>query len=185
MNWKHVVNRYRIVPILQLIFGIGLAFLNGLCLLVLLFTDGGDSMRAQPPVFVVALFLFGVPFGLGIWLILLAVKNYRIIAAYERYAPILDELPDGSVAVVARVSGDPVELVRANLLDMIKRGFFPQGYLDPHKEYLILPGQSQRQSVLKESVKEPVMLNCPHCGGRNLVTPGTRIICEFCDSEIY
>ena len=185
MNWDHKANRYRIVPILQLIGAIALIPFFGITFIAFIFASSAAELRSDPLTAAIGLIMFGVPLALGIWLLVAAIRNWRFLSAYDRYAPILNDLPDGSLATLAKVSQDPEDLVRKNIEGMLKRGFFPNGYFDPHKKHLILPGQTQKPDVTKEPIAKTVMLNCPHCGGRNLVTPGTRIICEFCDSEIY
>lgn len=185
MNWKHVVNRYRVVPILQLIFAIALLPFFGITFLAFVFSSSAAELRSNPLSALLGIIIFGGPLALGIWMLIAAIRNWKFLSAYDRYAPILNDLPDGSVATLAHTIREPEAAVRENLEGMLKRGFFPGGYFDPHKTHLVLPGQTRKPDVTKEPIQTTMELNCPHCGGRNLVTPGTRMVCEYCDCEIY
>lgn len=169
----------RVSSTLQIIIGSFISILFGLPALF-----GGQELRreADPGVYSSIVLLF----GLGLFLLIMGIRRKRLIKLYHLYSARLSVDPLGSLELLAGSLGTSVDLVRTNLLRLLKKGYFPGAFLDSTGKRLVLPGAAPpapvRSCVQSESA---VVVRCGSCGAANRIPEGrTPAECEYCGAPL-
>lgn len=184
-NSKATIVINKIIEKVQFIIGSLLVFLFGLGGIMSLTDNEKDG-----PEIGVTIVLF---FALGVWLIYLSRKKYKLIKNFKIYVPRLSADPTGSLENLAAGVGTSLDDVKKNLQKMIDKKYFVNAYLDTKENRIVFPsmaGQKSTQTQQFQNVNmdapkvEYTTITCKNCGAMNKAIKGNVTECEFCGSQI-
>lgn len=185
----------RIASIIQLVAGVFLLFIFGICT-IMYFSD--EQYRAGlDSSFLAFCLIFDV---IGIVLILFSRKRSKLIKEFKKYVSYISADPSGSIANLASSVGTSQDVVKKNLELMIKRKYFVNARIDQGKNCIVIgsgaksnqenqvqanQAQTQTQTASQSAPKiQYVTVTCKCCGGINKVAKGSVMECDFCGSPI-
>ncbi len=143
---------------------------------------------------VAILFLFML--AIGILLIVKGKKRSSLIKLFKAYVLRLSNDPFRSIDNLAAATNSSVDRVRANVDQMIKKGYFANAYIDTATNCLAFAGQSTVVSDIKvqinytnnirpsEPEKKYTTTTCNGCGATNKILEGSVGECEYCGSFV-
>ena len=173
----------KITSILQFVAGSFLLICYIVCLIMYL-TDEDFKIKAEGEFWIYVLFL-GVP---GVMLIIFSIKKKRLINEFKKYFPVLLIDPEYSISNLAASVGEPENIVKKNLLLMIKRKYFINACINQKTNCLVFGNMSSEDSSESEinvnQQHEYVFYTCKSCGATNKVIKGQQAVCEFCGNVI-
>jgi hypothetical protein len=162
----------------QIIIGYSIAIFCGLIAIV-----GSVNTGFASSFDVTMIIIFTVFSACGIWQIVCGKKRKKLIALFRDYAARLAADPLRSINKLAAATGAEAETVKKNILAMIRKGYFPNAYVDFSRNCLIFAQDSSPAQQI-ESSAEHIRVCCPCCGAKNKITKGTVGECEFCGSYL-
>ena len=183
----------RIASIIQLVAGVFLLFIFGICT-IMYFND--EQYRAGlDGSFLVFFLTFDV---IGIVLILFSRKRSKLIKEFKKYVSYISADPSGSIANLASSVGTSQDVVKKNLELMIKRKYFVNARIDQGKNCIVIgsgvkssqqngtqSNQAQTQTTAQSMPKiQYVTVTCKCCGGINKIAKDSVMECDFCGSPI-
>lgn len=179
------ISSIRLKGILQLVFGWPNAVLFGI---ILLFSFA--TIR-QPSDVSLSIFCLVLTAG-AILLIVLGVKNIKLIKTFQNYSARLTTDPAKSLDSLAASMGVAVEIVTKNITSMLKHGLFPDTFIDKKTKCLVYannqqPLQQPLQQAVPDTASIPVsnvIVQCRGCGATNKIVRGSVEECDFCGSPI-
>lgn len=186
-NSKAAIIKSRIIEKLQLIFGMIILLLFGLCTIMAL-VDSSLSGSGMLPFCI----FFDV---IGILLIILSSRRKILIEKFKKYVAVISVDQTGSIANIAAVTGISENVVKKDLSLMIKRKYFVDAYIDEHTNCIVVSGLKNSASTTVESEQSQqtdhtetevqyVTVTCKNCGGINKVVKGKVCECDFCGSAL-
>ena len=106
---------------------------------------------------------------------------------YNRYLSLVDS-GCYSLSNIAAAYPTDYETAAADIQLMINDGMFPKAHIDYERGELVLPGVERPQEAPETSFQrvsqQAKEIQCPYCGGRNKVVPGSVAECEYCGSQL-
>ncbi len=181
-NGKSAVLIGTILSKLQFILGSFLTFFCGLMLLV------GATMYA--PGDGPAIIFLLVILALGIGMILRGRKSGKLIQLFKSYVAALSADPHHCLDCVASATNSSVDVVRANMEQMLKKGYFAGAYIDNQTNCLVLPSEvvaATSQTISFHSASDSATYQtvvCKGCGATNKIAADSIGECEFCGSQL-
>lgn len=177
------------VSIVQLLAGIVIVFIFGLCDIVYL---ADEEYAADTGVGIFILFLVFV--ALGIWLIVLSRKKTKLIKEFKKYVTVISCSPDGYIPDLAVSLGTSEDVVRNNLELMIRKKYFSNAFIDHSSNSIVIANRQNAQSAASANTgayahaaapaAQMVTVKCKGCGGINTVQKGSIKECDYCGSSI-
>lgn len=121
---KRAIALNNIMGIIQIIAGSFFSILFGLPSLVDIFSDVAVFDNG------IALIVTSIITILSCYLVICGLKKRKLLNLFKDYILRLSTDPTQSVDKLAASTGTPIELVKSNLNQMIKSGYFPNAYID-------------------------------------------------------
>jgi hypothetical protein len=194
-NSKVAVAVSKTASIVQMLGGIVLVFLFGICTIAYL-TD--KEYAADTGVaFLIVCLLFD---ALGIWLITLSRKKAKLIKEFKKYVRVISQNPNGYIPYIASSLGTSEDAVKNNLKLMIKKKYFSNAFIDCNSDCIVI---ANKQKPVSTPVQQPtvstntnayshtaapaiemVTVKCKGCGGINTIQKGAVGECDYCGSSI-
>lgn len=179
---------YQIVEKIQLIIGIFILFVFGVCTIVAIAdpTYGEDG-------FLLACIIFD---AIGILLVFLAHRRKKLVKAFKVYVTRLSVDATGSIENLASVMNTSQDVVKTNLKKMINKKFFVNAYMDESSNRIVFPVSSSTIAPMANfsdsavSQQHPqqnvqyVSVKCINCGGITNVAVGQTCECDFCGASV-
>lgn len=199
LNAEKAVRKMRGKGILQQAFGWIMTIFWGICCIVFI-----TSLSQEPallPSLVIAIILLAI----GVLLIVFGRRKKKLVLAYRKYVTQIGIDPTRSMEALAAACGEHPAAVSKNILEMVKRGFFPGAYLDARTGLLNLPhvdvpddapcvtaaaqaAQAAHAAAARTPAEKPApavrMVACKSCGATNKLAAGTVGTCEYCGSPL-
>ncbi len=159
-----------------------------------LMTIGAFATNTEGTMIVIILFL--IMLAIGILLIVKGKKRSSLIKQFKAYVLRLSNDPFRSIDNLAAATNSSVDRVRANVDQMIKKGYFYNAYIDTTTNCLVFAGQSTVVSDIKvqinytnnirpsETEKKYTIATCNGCGAMNKILDGSVGECEYCGSYL-
>ena len=114
----------------------------------------------------------------------------KITANAEKYKKYIAIIINGNEFIIDNIAGAmslPVNVVRKDLNDMIKNGYFQGAYINDSTNEIVLPRQSKVNDNDVESYDtpqvQPKVITCKCCGAQNKITT-SGAECEYCGSPL-
>ena len=134
------VSKVKVKGVVQSIFGWIIAVSGGFMALASCAVAFEDGFGA-----VMALFFFCVT-AIGVWLIILGNKKFKLIRRFYDYSARLASDPEKSIDSLASAAGVAAAAAAKNIRNMLAAGFFPGCYLDEQRNRLVIPVVSGKQA---------------------------------------
>ena len=163
-NGKHVILAWTLV----IVFGMALLGFVGR------FTEG-ESDATDVSAAVLSLGLF----ALGVFLLVRAKREKKLIALFPEYAAMLSDDREMTFARLASSRGEEVSAVTQNIEKMMALGLFPGFYIDRAGGKLV---RSERSIYDKNAPMTSATCEC--CGGATMIPENSVGICEYCGAAI-
>lgn len=177
MNSKTAIVIGKLIEKIQLIAGIAILIIFGVCTVMLPFMPENRTVG-----FVIFCIIADI---LGILLIMLSRKRKKLISTFKNYVNIISGNTSGSIANLAEVTGTSQDIVMNNLELMIKKGYFANAYIDRETNCIVLKANNSSKKETNESMQsEYVTVTCKCCGGINKIEKGKVGECDFCGSPL-
>lgn len=180
---KNAVTKNLVASRAQIIIGYVIAVFCGLIAIVGYVNTGLASSFDVTMVTVFTVFT-----ACGIWQIVRGKKRKKLVVLFRDYAVRLSADPLHSMNKLAAATGAAVETVKKNILEMIRKGYFVNAYIDFGRYCLVFSKDHQEQACNSvqqgELSTEFVRATCPGCGAKNKIQKGTVGECEFCGSYL-
>lgn len=160
---------------IQIIFGILLIIIFGGTFLYILFDDSNRTKSILITFFVIT--------TISIIILMLGLKRGKLIRLFKSYVPRLTADPNRSIDQLASATGTSVNIVKRNLDEMIKRGFFINTYID-NKTNCVVFSEDNSSNLTVSAKPEYTNVTCKSCGASNKILIGSVAECEFCGSMI-
>lgn len=190
-NSKVAIAVNKTVSFLQMLAGIAIVFLFGLCT-IMYFVDKDTEVS-----FLIFCLVLD---ALGIWLIRSSRKKTRLTNEFKKYVTAISHVPNGYIPDVAASLGTSEDVVRNNLDLMIKKKFFSNAFINLSTNCIIIANKqtpsavgaghvtvenaSQAAGNNAASAPEMVTVKCKGCGGINTIARGRIGECDYCGSAI-
>ncbi len=183
-------NRVKARGMAQSICGWIIAVSCGIAVLASLAAGMKDGFENGPYAVIALLFL--VVTAIGIWLIVLGNKNFKLVRMFYDYSARLAADPEKSVDLLALAAGVTTAAAAKNIRRMLAAGFFPGCYLDGQYNKLVVPemlrqktstAAAQAFAATAKTVKY-TMIQCKNCGATSRIVSGTVGECEYCGSPL-
>lgn len=179
------MNSAKMYSRLYVLLGIAIGVIGGFFGIVFIFVfisilSQGDFILWQ------GLLLFAITAGMDVVPMFLFIKGVKIINLYRRYKTYLPYISDSNTSIeeLAIKTQRTNELVKKDLVKLIRRRFIENAYIDLNANKLIFIDSldSSSESENKENTVETV--KCVSCGADNSVEIGVDRQCEYCGSKI-
>ena len=133
---------------------------------------------------------------LGIYLIKCRLKRNKFIKLFKGYVTILSIDQSKSLDNLAAATNTSVDVVQANIKEMIKKEFIANAYIDLAYNRLVFAGQQPPMStnttvsntssseINNNGIKEYKTITCSSCGANNKILEGSVSECDFCGSHL-
>ncbi len=182
------------VSFVQMLAGIAIVFMFGLCTIVYL-SDKEFSADTGVGFLIFCLVLD----LLGVWLIVLSRKKIKLMKEFKKYVAVISNYPDGYIPSIAASLGTSENAVKKNLELMIKKRYFSNAFIDRSSNcFVIVTKQKTTVSTAQQSQTnnnsyaspsasqaiEMVTVKCKGCGGINTIQKGAVGECDYCGSPI-
>lgn len=180
------VSKVKVKGVVQSIFGWIIAVSGGFMALASCAVAFEDGFGA-----VMALFFFCVT-AIGVWLIILGNKKFKLIRRFYDYSARLASDPEKSIDSLASDAGVAAAAAAKNIRNMLAAGFFPGCYLDEQRNRLVIPVVSGKQastaaapaSAATAQTEKYSMIQCKNCGATSRIASGAAGECEYCGSPL-
>ncbi|MDF2941307.1 MAG: hypothetical protein K0S01_165 [Herbinix sp.] len=143
-------------------------------------------------------FVLMVLAGLSVYLLLCGMRRLKLIRLYRNYIQLLSQAPSHSIDQLAYILKSPVQMVRFNLIQMIKKRYLAAAYIDTDSNRLVSSGYGQNTNAIPtpnfnrnpnnvvqpQKMNEIITVTCKNCGASNKVTKGIATECEYCGSNV-
>lgn len=182
----------KIIATIQFWIGFALLILFGICTLGVIF----DSDLRKDGFWLICI-IFDV---IAIALIISGTNRDALINDFKKYVAIITNDSDDSLYNIAATLNVPVEKVKENVRQMIKKKYFTNAYLDEAEGRLIIAGMERNvqprtaEVTVEKAKKQPdqpkqpktemVVAVCKGCGAVAKVEKGKVVECEYCGSPI-
>ena len=185
------------IGIIQMILGLAVLFLFGLCTIAYIFDE--ETAADVGVGFLIFCLVFD---ALGIWLLILSRRKIKLIAAFKKYVAAISCDPSGYIPDIAASLGTSEDVVKANLERMIQKKYFSNAFIDLNSNCIVIVAknpadtaeqhardtapQSGADTVAYPSAQAPEMVTvkCKACGGINTIQKGAAGECDYCGSFI-
>lgn len=180
---KVAITVSKIVSILQMLAGIAIVFLFGLCTIFYL-TD--KEFAADTGVsFLIFCLVLDV---LGILLIILSIKKSRLMKEFKKYVTVISCNPSGYIPDIAASLGVSEAVVKKNLEQMIKKMYFANAFIDYNSNCIVIANRQKTANTYVAPAASRfatmVTVKCKGCGGINTIQKGAVGECDYCGSSI-
>lgn len=194
-NSKVAIAVSKTVSLIQMVGGIILVFLFGLCSIMYL-TDKEYAADTGIGFLITCLIITGI----GVWLIILSRKKSKLAKEFKKYVAVISQDSNGYIPDIAAALGISEDVVKNNIEQMIKKKFFSNAYIDRNSNCIVI---ASKQAVQKATTPvnnfanaqavptynaapsvEMVTVKCNGCGGINTIAKGQTGECDFCGSAI-
>lgn len=194
-NSKVAIAVNRTISLIQVLVGIFLLFIFGICTIMYL---ADAESRAELGV---AFFIFCLLFdALGVWLIAKSRKKNKLIKEFKKYVTAISHDPTGYIPDIAASLGTSEDVVKNNLDLMIKKKFFSNAFIDRNSNCIVIASKQAVQNTTAAPnafvnaptastcttapAVEMVTVKCNGCGGINTIAKGQTGECDYCGSAI-
>jgi hypothetical protein len=190
-NSKVAIAVSKTVAIIQMLIGVFVLFMFGLC--TIMYLSDGDFRADVGFAFLVVCIMFD---ALGFILINLSRKRNRLIKDFKKYVSYISTDPTGSIDNIAASMNTSVDVVKSNMELMIKRNYFVNAHIDANTNCIIIGSNVRNNNTTIESNMNQtsfqqstpqiqyVPVACKCCGGMNKIAKGSTAECDFCGSPI-
>lgn len=194
-NSKVAVAVNKTISIVQMLAGIALIFVFGICTIV--YVSDKEFAADSGVIFLLVCLAFD---ALGVWLIILSRKKAKLIRDFKKYVAAISHDPNGYIPDIADSLGLSEDAVKNNLELMIKKQFFSNAFIDRNSNCIVI---SNKQSASNEDASpnvfsnlsavaanaanpaaEMVTVKCKGCGGINTIPKGAVGECDYCGCAI-
>lgn len=194
-NSKVAIAVNKTISLLQMLGGIFLVFIFGICTIMYL-SDKEYASESGVDFLIFCLVLD----ALGVWLIVLSRKKKKLIKEFKKYVTVISNDVNGYIPDIAASLGTSEDVVINNLELMIKKNFFANAFIDRNSNCIVIANKQSAQANNSVSnvftnaqastssaapvAVEMVTVKCKGCGGINTVQKGAIGECDFCGSAI-
>jgi len=128
------------------------------------------------------------PFLIGLYGISSIRRGARIkklVQRFKQYVYFMSVYNTVKIDELAAKAGQTPEFVRKDLQEMINKKLFCNATISVSDNEIVIAGRAApAPAQTAASSNEMVQFVCEACGARGIMTRGTQIICEYCDSLI-
>ncbi len=190
-NSKVAIAVSKTISFIQLVGGIILVFMFGLCAIMYL-TDKEYAGETGIAFLITCLIIT----GLGIWLITLSRKKKKLVREFKKYVAVISQDASGYIPDIATSLGTSEDIVKSNIELMIQKEFFTNAYIDRSSNCVVIGNKQNAQTTMSTanayanstntdmSTVEMVTVKCNGCGGINTIAKGHTGTCDYCGSAI-
>lgn len=180
---KVTVTVSKTVSVIQIIAGVILLFIFGLC--TIMYLEDAKFAEEVGISFLVVCLVFD---ALGILLIILSRRTSKLLKLFPAYAAAVTNDPNGFIPNVAASLGASEDVVKKNMEQMIRRKYFSDAFLDNSANCIVIKKKAPKPyaaaTYKKADVPELVTVKCKGCGGVNRLVKGQVGECDYCGSPI-
>lgn len=190
MKTKVAVTISKLVSLVQLLVGICILFLFGLCTIMYLSDAQFRAEMDMGTAFLICCIILDV---IGVVFIIFARKRSKLVKEFKKYVCYISNDPSGSIEGLAAAVGSSEDVVKKNLDTMINRNYFRNARVDQRTNCIVFENKAKKQSNHPDKKGnemgntlqiEYTTVTCKCCGGINKIVKGSVTECEYCGSPI-